>query len=186
MPKEKICKVCLVQESETNRRTCTECTKKLARERSKKRYLEKGHTSYKHVCSICEKPFTTFHKSSKFCSTCRRGLSTTTDYEYSKERKGRLIWEHRLLAETILGRRLTSNEAVHHVNGNGKDNRLENLIVLTRDTHAKLHRHLENQKLLIASLGMLEKWLEYIESITKKWFLINKKTFVELKRDQPG
>lgn len=38
-----------------------------------------------------------------------------------------------------MGRKLESNEVVHHINGNTKDNRIENLEVMTRSEHAKLH-----------------------------------------------
>ena len=47
--------------------------------------------------------------------------------------------EHRVLMEVKLGRTLRKNEVVHHINGNGRDNRLENLTVMTVKAHARLH-----------------------------------------------
>ncbi len=47
---------------------------------------------------------------------------------------------HVLLMEQALGRKLTADEVVHHLNENKKDNRLENLTVMTRAEHTILHR----------------------------------------------
>lgn len=49
------------------------------------------------------------------------------------------IYEHRFIMERSIGRFLTEDEVVHHLNLDPSDNRLQNLILLTRDAHAKLH-----------------------------------------------
>ena len=46
---------------------------------------------------------------------------------------------HRWLMEQELGRRLNSNEIVHHENENKLDNDISNLKVMTRSEHARMH-----------------------------------------------
>jgi len=47
--------------------------------------------------------------------------------------------EHRLIMEKELNRELTKDEFVHHINGITWDNRPENLLVVTKAEHGKLH-----------------------------------------------
>jgi hypothetical protein len=48
-------------------------------------------------------------------------------------------YEHDLVAEAMIGRRLAPEEVVHHRNGKRDDNRPENLEVTTRSNHAREH-----------------------------------------------
>ncbi len=61
-----------------------------------------------------------------------RGISHPT-------KKHRVIPYHRKLMQDKIGRELTRNEVVHHINENKRDNRLENLQIMDRGEHTVLH-----------------------------------------------
>ena len=49
------------------------------------------------------------------------------------------VLEHRVVMENYLGRLLNSDEIVHHLDGNKKNNVIENLQVLSCNEHSHLH-----------------------------------------------
>lgn len=53
---------------------------------------------------------------------------------------GNYIPEHRFVMERAIGRRLTADEHVHHLNEVKGDNRPENLRLMTKSEHSRLHR----------------------------------------------
>ncbi len=117
-----------------------------------KRYLERT-TGVKLMCTICGGPFYVppSKVAAKYCSTpCRqtgngkknsgaalRGTGNGNGYTRSKQRQ----FEHRLVMERSLGRKLLKHEAVHHKDGNRKNNRLSNLQIVNRAEHMFIHIH---------------------------------------------
>jgi hypothetical protein len=49
------------------------------------------------------------------------------------------VYEHIFVVEETIGRHLTENEVVHHLDGDRSNNRYKNLLVMTRGEHTKLH-----------------------------------------------
>lgn len=46
---------------------------------------------------------------------------------------------HRYIMEQVLGRTLSRDEVVHHIDGDRTNNDLSNLVVMSRSEHSKLH-----------------------------------------------
>jgi hypothetical protein len=59
---------------------------------------------------------------------------------------GKLLLEHKHIAEQVLGRPLRNAEEVHHIDENKTNNEKSNLLICTRDYHRELHRRLEAYK----------------------------------------
>lgn len=62
-------------------------------------------------------------------------------YRYKKVNigKGKTRDEHRLLMEQKIGRKLEFNEVVHHKDGNKFNNDIDNLEIMLRSEHSRLH-----------------------------------------------
>ena len=71
-------------------------------------------------------------------TTHARGYVLVRSPEHPRAANG-YVFEHILIAEQKLGRPIGREEIVHHINGVKDDNRPENLSVMSRADHAKLH-----------------------------------------------
>jgi hypothetical protein len=71
------------------------------------------------------------------------------------------IGEHRLIVATILGRALTPDEDVHHINGVKDDNRPENLEVMDAGTHSTLTTYRRMAREKAEREEMVRKLAEY-------------------------
>ena len=66
-------------------------------------------------------------------------IAIKVPWNHHLRQKHGYAYEHQLIAERMLGRRLRRGETVHHGNEIRHDNRESNLEVLMKPAHARLH-----------------------------------------------
>lgn len=86
------------------------------------------------------------------------GYRVIFDPKYHRAMKSKnwlgYVYEHVKIVEKYLKRRLTQNEVVHHLDGDRSNNKVENLLVIDRGQHLKLHKWINRGAPLLKSNGM--------------------------------
>lgn len=150
----------------TKERICPQCGKPFSVERPSRPDVfcsrECGYAAraglpkptYERICPGCGTTFcvTRRYSTKKFCTpSCYHqhnsrdghkqwagGRFVRSDgYVLINVSPGRAELEHRLIMEQHIGRKLGTDECVHHINGDRADNRLENLELKSRSQHTK-------------------------------------------------
>lgn len=95
-------------------------------------------------CDWCDKEF--LKKRSDIARTKHNSCSHKCSYDYKKwtglSEENPIVngvKVHRIIATQKLGRELLPEEEVHHIDGNHTNNKIENIIVLSKSEHAKIH-----------------------------------------------
>lgn len=159
---QKFCsKECIYYEKPQFQCNCEVCGKSFIGTRRKQRFCSKAcqlkvytypKRKYEKNCTQCGNFFITYKEGTRCCSEeCRRlrfshrkghkkDVKTDNNYVSTKMLSfGRKVRMHRAIVEQSIGRKLGPNEHVHHKNKNRKDNRIENLEVVDKTEHLKMH-----------------------------------------------
>jgi hypothetical protein len=106
--------------------------------------------------------------------------------------EGKRIMEHRYTMEQFLGRKLLSNELVHHVNHDPSDNRIENLQIVSKSEHSIIHatgKKRTKQAIKKCSDGTKKAWSknrkQHVNNIRKSWTPERKLAWIEYLKSHP-
>ena len=158
------------------RRFCNRCYL----DRRKSSYHKNGGNDSKKrygtgTCQRCGKEIKLNSKDQKWCLSCfkkisRIGSNATNNYENAKG--GGYCWMHRRIAEEVLGRKLKTNEVVHHVDLDPDNNKLSNLMIMSRSMHGRLHAYIRAQGALLEKSSSEQNencWDTLIAPMTTTW-----------------
>ena len=85
------------------------------------------------------------------------GYRTIFMPEHPRAMKGNwdgYVYEHIVVAEKMIGRPLKDDECIHHLDFNRSNNRQDNLIVLLKSQHSKLHLWLSSGAPIVKTTGL--------------------------------
>lgn len=120
------------QKNKWTEKECLECKNRFE--------ILKSRTKRKFCSLICSKRWRIKYPPNK-----RNGYWMENGYKVLYVQNGNGIKEHIQIMEESIGRKILSNEVVHHINEIKDDNRIENLQLMTRGEHSSYHR-LKNKR----------------------------------------
>jgi len=173
---EKICIECNKKPCEKGRRYCKRCYL----DRRKTFYYKNGGSPSKKrygkgTCIQCGKEIKLNRIKQKWCLTCFKAICSSGRFSYNNYENaggGGYCWKHRRIAEEILNRKLKTNEVIHHLDLNVLNNKLANLIVISRKMHGRLHFFLREQRALLKKFNNEKDencWKTLIVPMTTTW-----------------
>lgn len=119
-------------------RICKKCGDKFF---STLNHINNGHGTF---CSIlCTRQYNSKENHCRWKGGVRlgdKGYVRVMNLGHPEADKHGYVYEHRLVAERIIGRLLYENEVVHHKNGHRDDNSIDNLVVMDIGQHKALHQ----------------------------------------------
>ena len=149
---EKYCEICDRQLTLNNTRDIERkrfCSRTCVQKEAVNTMRKNSKGSLYKLCPECNQEFRTFKSQNK--TYCSMKCFLNRELEFYLERvNGYLIrynrktkkreFKHVTIVEKILGRKLKTNECIHHINMIKYDNRNCNLLVCTHSYHAWLHK----------------------------------------------
>jgi hypothetical protein len=162
------------KDRDIGRTMCRACYLVYKSEEAKIRYKQQGKKRYQKICEACSVEYNACKKEQYLCSSCTKlkfQLASKTLNSNQYKMIGNRC-EHRVIAEKILGYKLSYNMVVHHIDDNPKNNDISNLMVMDRRTHIRLHNYLDIQRVIIEK-SMNENrgncWNTLIVPMTTAW-----------------
>lgn len=84
------------------------------------------------------------------------GISKRGKYVFLRIKPYTVISQHRYVIEQLLGRKLKKGEMIHHIDGDGQNNKKDNLLLCqNRSKHRKIHMQMEELVYELVRLGLV-------------------------------
>jgi len=127
------------------RNRCEVCAKEHNRIRSRERTKKYGRHYRMGVCLYCNQPLKMYGKEQRFHIDCYKKLIAENKYDNNKVAAGRY---HARMTAISLGLVVGNKNCVHHIDDDPFNNNLNNLILMKREDHTKLHVFLWQERSL--------------------------------------